>query len=126
MEITPIAREAAVRRYDSGDFDAAFRWSSSGIADIYAPDEDPVPVGYGEPELRQLSDELFKSENPDRDDIQRRYWALARRDFFVTGLFSRVDILVVHRRLGSPDDLFDATHVFEMWIDEEWAEGGAP
>ena len=126
MEITPMAREAALGRYDVGDFDAAFRWSSSGIADIYQPDEDPVPVGYSDPELRRLSDELFNSENPDRDDIQRRYWALARRDFFITGLFSHVGILVVHRRLHSPDDQFDPTHVDEMWVDEDWADKGDP
>jgi len=122
MEITPIAQEAAGRRYDAGEFDAAFR-SSSGIDDIYQPGEDPVPVGYGEPELRRLADELFKSEDPDRDDIQRRYWALARRDFFVTGLFPSAEILVVHRRLHSPDDQFDPTHVDEMWVDENWEEG---
>ena len=121
MEITPIAPEATGRRYDAGEFDAAFR-SSSGIDDIYQPGEDPVPVGYGEPELRRLADELFRSEDPDRDDIQRRYWALARRDFFVTGLFPSAEILVVHRRLRSPDDQFDPTHVDEMWVDENWRE----
>jgi hypothetical protein len=124
MEITPMADEAAGRRYDAGEFDAAFR-GSSGIADVYQRDEDPVPIGYGEPELRQLFEELVNSENPDRDDIQRRYWALARKDFFITGLFPSSEILVVHRRLHSPDDQFDPTHVDEMWIDEDW-EDDAP
>jgi peptide/nickel transport system substrate-binding protein len=119
MEITPIAQDAMRGRYDAGDFDAAFR-GSSGIADVYQKDEDPVPIGYGDPELLRLANELYNSENPDRDDIQRRYWALARKDFFITGLFPSAEILVVHRRLGSPDDLFDPTHVDEMWIDEDW------
>jgi peptide/nickel transport system substrate-binding protein len=125
MEITPIAREAADRRYAAGEFDAAFR-GSVGFGDIYSPGEDPVPIGYGEPDLRQLADELFNSEDPDRDDLRRRYWALVRRDFFVTGLFPMAGILVVHRRLNSPDDQFDPTHVDEMWVDENWADKGDP
>jgi peptide/nickel transport system substrate-binding protein len=127
MDLQVLDLEAAEQRTKAGDFEAAIMFFFMGSSSAERPGPlmlfgNESPIGYVNPRVAALLEQVQTSMNPDEiDGLYSKLMPTFQADLPVTFLYPSVFTTVAHRRvhgLSSPDRTEAVMHMEELWLED--------